>query len=195
MARERVRFVALESSAKAISREESGTDFDGTAMRVKELLLVIAVVALAASLFGRPPAKTPVPALSPTPEPEVSRWTVHGVSPADSMEYLTQLFGTPIRDGRDETSRFTVFSTPRGELRRVEFFEEGTVSLSGSEGELRGQGQVLEGMRIEQLQFLGKPTQTRGDKDWTSQTYPGVEIYFRDGKVFGVVAYASPPAP
>lgn len=175
--------------------EESIPNFDHSYMRVKELLLVLAVVALSVSLFGRQseegaarPVVLPTPESS-NPELEVSRWTVHGVSPDDSFEFLSQRFGQPTRDESDETSRFTVFQTPQGELRRVEYFQEKTISLSGVEGELSRQGQVKEGMTMEQLGFLGKPTFTRSADDWVSHSYEGVEIYFRDGKVFGLVGY------
>jgi hypothetical protein len=169
-------------------------------MRVKELVLVIAVIALAAGLFGGPPEQAGVePPKIRTASAQVEKkaaspeWTVHGVSPAEPYESLLKRFGEPLRDRTDDNSRFTVFSTPRGELRRGEYFDERTVSLSGTELELVGQGEIREGMKRSDLEFLGEPMFSRKADDWVSYQYDGAEIYFRDGQVFGVVGQVQLP--
>ena len=168
-------------------------------MRVKELVLVIAVIALAVHLFGGPPEQSKVEQAVATVSPQVEekvaklQWLVQGVSPAEPFEMLVTRFGEPLEDRTDDISRFSKFSTPQGELTRTEYFDERTVSLSGTELELVGQGEVRGGMKKSDLEFLGEPMLSRKADDWVSYQYDGAEIYLRDGQVFGVVGQVQLP--
>jgi hypothetical protein len=170
---------------------------DSRFMGIRELLIVIAIVAVVvmatSGWASKETAPVPVATRSPT-TPQTPTWSVNGAKATDSTDSLIEKFGAPVKDTTDEDVRFTILKTPSGEIRRTEFLADRTAGVSGTILERDGEVVVAEGDTLDQVkERLGEPILIRNPDDTVSYQYDGARIYFRNDIVFGVVIEAAQP--
>lgn len=166
-------------------------------MRVREFIVVLALVALVVLGFAQPkPVKrAPLERETPSPTPVVKNWSVHGVSTSHPVNSLLKTFGPPLRDRTISSHRTTILKASNGaKIRRDEMLLYGAVSVSGSQLELDGTVVVKEGdSKVSVESALGPPRSVGKD---SSYHYDGARVYLHEGLVNLVeIESAGKPAP